>query len=114
MDLGNGTPLFQEFVYEDWALLGTRYELHLLIHAFRKDLNDADRPSFREEHLEYYYEKYFKKTFNLKNFNVEKFEDFLELIEDSIALTEGNQMLESKHAEDTDFPKFVKLAEEHR
>merc|ERR1712085_220628 len=82
-DIGNGMPLFSEFVYEDWALLQIRFEFHLLINAFRKDLNDPDRPGFREDHLAYYFEKYFKKSFSLKSFGVETLADFLELIEDS-------------------------------
>merc|ERR1712151_88365 len=94
-DIGNGEPLFSNWVYEVWTLLSLRFELHLLIHAFRKDLNDADRPSFREEHLAYYYDKYYKKSFTLKNFGVDALADFLELLEDSIALAE-NGMFESK------------------
>merc|ERR1719204_939731 len=70
-DLGNGEPLFANFVYEDWALLSTRYELHLLLHAFKKDLNDPDRPSFTEAHLAYYYQKYFRKSFSIKSFGVD-------------------------------------------
>lgn len=30
---------------KDWILLSTRFELHLLIHSFKRDLDDADRPS---------------------------------------------------------------------
>ncbi len=48
LDLGNGMPLFDKFQYEDWTLLSTRYELHLLLHSFKKDLDDPDRPSFGE------------------------------------------------------------------
>mmetsp|Transcript_107201 Transcript_107201/g.169256 ORF Transcript_107201/g.169256 Transcript_107201/m.169256 type:complete len:972 (+) Transcript_107201:60-2975(+) len=113
-DIGTGEPLFANFVYEDWTLVAMRYELHLLIHAFRKDLNDPDRPSFQETHLPYYYEKYYGKSFVLKNFGVEKMEDFLEMIEDSIVLAEGSSMLESKLAEDMALTQFIKLAEEHR
>merc|ERR1711972_1266610 len=40
LDIGNGQPLFSEFVYEDWTLLSLRYEIHLLLQAFKKDLND--------------------------------------------------------------------------
>jgi len=112
--MGNGMPLFSEFVYEDWALLQIRFEFHLLINAFRKDLNDPDRPGFREDHLAYYFEKYFKKSFNLKNFGVETLADFLEMVEDSIGMAGENGMLESKLPEDTPHTKFIKLAEEHR
>merc|ERR1712232_97851 len=89
-DVGNGEPLFFNFVYEDWTLLATRYELHLLLHAFKKDLNDTDRPSFSEEHLAFYYNKYFKKTFSVKSFGTEKFSDVVELIKDTIGIAEKN------------------------
>merc|ERR1712032_878493 len=62
MDLGNGEPLFHNFVYEDWVLLSTRFEFNLLIHAFRKDLDDPERPSFVEAHFAFYYNKYFNKA----------------------------------------------------
>ena len=32
---------------QDWALLSLRYELHLLVHGFRKDLDDAERTGLR-------------------------------------------------------------------
>merc|ERR1719473_824753 len=83
-DVGNGEPLMAHFVYEDWALLNARYQFHLLLHAFRKDLNDPDRPSFGEKHMLFYYHKYYKKNFQLNGFNVTKFGDFVELIKDTI------------------------------
>ena len=113
-DLGDCTPLFIEFAHEDWALLEISIELSLLVHAFRKDLNDPDRPSFREDHLSYYFEKYFGKRFLLKSFNVESLPDLLELIEDSVGLAESSGMLQAKLPEDTTASKFLKLAEEHR
>merc|ERR1740121_3143546 len=41
-DIGNGEPLFANFVYEDWTLLSLRFELHLLAHAFKHDLADPE------------------------------------------------------------------------
>merc|ERR1712182_185203 len=40
---GSGEPLFSKFEQEDWALLNLRFEIHLLIHAFKHDVNDDDR-----------------------------------------------------------------------
>jgi len=111
-DLGNGEPLFYNFAYEDWALLSARTELHLLLHAFRKDLNDSDRPSFGEKHLAFYYNKYFKKTFSLKNFSVEQMEDFVELVKDTI--TQDKDLFKAVLEEETSYGHFVKLTEEHR
>lgn len=113
-DIGNGEPLFAHFVYEDWALLSARCEFHLLLHAFKQDLNDPDRPSFTEGHMPFYYNKYFKKSFNLKNFGVEKLADFVDLIKDTLTITEEKSFLESVLSEDTPPDIFVKLTEDHR
>jgi len=113
-DLGNGEPLFACFAYEDWTLLSTRYELHLLLHSFKKDLDDADRPSFSPEHLSFYYGKYFKKVLNLKYLSCETFADLVEHINDTVTIGEKNSFIEVVQAEDTPVEKFVKLTEEHR
>lgn len=113
-DLGNGEPLFAHFVYEDWSLLSMRYEFHLMLHAFKQDLNDPDRPSFSEPHLSFYYNKYFKKVFNFKAYGVEKFADFVELIQDTIAVDEVSSFLKPLLAADEPMTNFVKFAEEHR
>eukprot|EP00435_Cladocopium_sp_Y103_P049544 s854_g15.t1 len=113
MDLGNGMPLFEKFQYEDWTLLATRYELHLLLHSFKKDLNDPDRPSFGEKHLGYYYSKYFKKAWNFSQFGLEKFEDLLDVIRDTVSM--GDQdFMKAEKPEDTPLEDFVKMTEEHR
>mmetsp|Transcript_132360 Transcript_132360/g.240782 ORF Transcript_132360/g.240782 Transcript_132360/m.240782 type:complete len:1053 (-) Transcript_132360:66-3224(-) len=113
-DVGNGEPLFSNFVYEDWAMLSIRFELFLLLHAFRKDLDDADRPSFPEAHLAYYYEKYYGKEFRLKTYAQASFADFIELVQDAVIVNETSGLLEGILAEDTAHDQFVRLAEEHR
>lgn len=113
MDLGNGEPLFANFLFEDWTLLSTRFELCLLVHAFKKDLNDSDRPSFSEEHLAFYYQRYFKKPFQLSTYSVKKLAELVEIIKESLAISE-NGFLEALHAEDFASADFVKLTEEHR
>ena len=112
LDLGNGMPLFDKFQYEDWTLLSTRYELHLLIHSFKKDLDDPDRPSFGEKHLAYYYSKYFKKAWNFQQFGLEKFEDLLDVIRDTVSMDQ--EFLKAEKPEDTPLEDFVKMTEEHR
>lgn len=114
LDLGNGMPLFEKFQYEDWTLLATRYELHLLLNSFKKDLNDPDRPSFGEKHLSYYYSKYFKKAWNFSQFGLEKFEDLLDVIRDSVSMDTSDGFLKAEKPEDTPLEDFVKMTEEHR
>jgi len=113
MDIGSGEPLFANFAYEDWALLSIRYELHLLVHAFKKDLNDPERPSFVESHAAYYYNKYFKKAFNVKLFGVADLAGLVELIKESVKINDKS-MLECGKSEDTPSENFVKLTEDHR
>lgn len=112
-DIGSGEPLYSEFGYEDWALLSARYELHLLIHAFKKDLNDADRPSFNVTHMPYYYEKYFNKAFSVAFFGKETFEEFVALIKEAVQLNEKGFFV-ALLPEDTSVQAFVKFTEEHR
>jgi len=112
-DLGNGEPLFAEFTFEDWMLLSLRFELHLLCHAFRHDLDDPDRPSFKENHFSFYYQKYYKRGFNLKSFGVESTEGLISLIKDTVELTPSGS-LETQLSNDTPLDNFVRLTEDAR
>jgi len=114
-DVGSGEPLYSNFVYEDWALLSIRFEFYLLLQAFKRDMNDPDRPSFSETHLAFYYQKYYHKQFSLKSYGVETFAEFLDFIKDTVTIDETQHgFLKPKLAEDTTVDKFVRLAEEHR
>jgi len=113
MDIGNGEPLFAKYAYEDWALLTLRFELHLLIHAFRHDLGDPERATFHESHLPFYYNKYYKMAFKVKNFGVEKIEDLVDMVKDTAEIS-GKNCLEAQLSDDTPMDNFVKLTEDHR
>jgi len=113
MDIGSGEPLFFNFAYEDWTLLSVRFELHLLAHAFKKDVNDPERPSFVENHLAFYYNKYFKKAFNVKMFGVNDNAGLIDFIKDTVKI-DAKSMLEAALADDTPLDNFVKQTEDHR
>jgi len=113
-DIGTGEPLFANFAFEDWILLSAKVEFHLLLHAFKKDLNDPDRPSFTEKDVVFYFNKYFKKAFNLKSFGTDKFERLVQLVKDTVAVNEKSSMLEAILPDDTLISAFIKLTEEHR
>mmetsp|Transcript_1932 Transcript_1932/g.3663 ORF Transcript_1932/g.3663 Transcript_1932/m.3663 type:complete len:858 (+) Transcript_1932:76-2649(+) len=113
MDIGTGEPLFAKYAYEDWALLTLRFELHLLIHAFRHDLGDPERAAFHESHLSFYYNKYYKMPFKVKNFGVEKLEDLIDMVKDTAEIS-GKNCLEAQLSDDTPMDNFVKLTEDHR
>lgn len=112
-DVGNGEPLFANFVYQDWALLSLRFELHLMIHAYKRDLDDPDRPTFHENHLGFYYNKYYNKPFAVSNFGCANVAEVVELIKDTVEIN-SNSTLASQLSDDTPIDNFVKLAEEHR
>lgn len=111
-DIGNGEPLFFNFTWEDWMLVGLRFELHLLLHAFRRDLDDPDRPTFSVNHLSFYYQKYYRKTLHIKNFGMEDVEGLLALVKDTVELK--SSALEAQLSEDTPLENFVRLTEDER
>merc|ERR1719343_1511706 len=99
-DLGNGEPLFANFEYEDWMLLSIRFEFNLLLHAFKRDLDDPDRPTFSESHLAFYFQKYYNKKFNLTTYNCKDMSEFNELIKDTLKVDASSNMLQALLSED--------------
>lgn len=112
-DLGSGEPLFANFEYEDWMLLSIRFELHLLLHGFKKDLADPERPSFGEKHLSLLFNRYFGKAFDQDVFGVTRFEELVKLVKDALSL-DTNHMLVTALGADASHDTFVKLTEVHR
>lgn len=113
-DVGTGKPLFSRFEYEDWVLLALRFEFHLLVHAFKKDLDDPDRPGFTEAHLNFYYHKYYKKEFNLRLYKMKEFSEMVALLKDTISIDSETGFLQASLPEEEAMDKFVRLTEENR
>eukprot|EP00933_Yihiella_yeosuensis_P025995 TRINITY_DN2017_c0_g1_i1.p1 TRINITY_DN2017_c0_g1~~TRINITY_DN2017_c0_g1_i1.p1 ORF type:complete len:831 (-),score=286.51 TRINITY_DN2017_c0_g1_i1:267-2759(-) len=115
-DIGTGEPLFANFGPEDWALLQLRSELHLLQSGFKADVNDPDREHIPEQHLAFYYGRYFQpKQLNPKMFGFDSNSDLLDLIKDTVTLGGEPIVLTSQLAEDVDTADiFVKFTEESR
>jgi len=113
-DIGNGEPLFAHFVYEDWVLLTLRFELNLLVHAFRHDLDDPERQTFHENHLTFYYNKYYRKQLNIKLYGVNKLADLMDIVKDTMTINAQNSTIEPQLSEDTPVDNFIKLTEDHR
>jgi len=114
-DVGGGEPLFAFFSFEDWTLMSLRYELHLMAHAFSTDSNDSDRVAVPVEHLQFYYQKYYKKVLNPKAFGVDNCEELVDLIRDTVLITGKSKVLEAQLPEDLESTNlFVMLTEESR
>jgi len=114
-DACNGEPLFVDFVFEDWALFTLRYELFLLTHAFKHDVDDDQNPGIHETNLAYYYTKYFNKQFLPKHFGKESVKELMDFVKDSVKLDADNSVLATDLDTDVDtIDIFVKLTEECR
>jgi len=114
-DTGEGEPLFCNFAFEDWAMLSLRYEIHLLTHSFLHDCGDPERAGIFPDHMLFYYNKYFKKGLNPKNYGVDTTDELMGLIKDTIVVLTGPKVVESQlmgELESNDI--FVKLTEESR
>jgi len=112
-DVGGGVPLFKDFGFEDWALLQLRYELFLLQAAYKKDVDDSDRPGITDAHLGFYYNRYYRKNFSPKSYGVDTNQDLAKLVKDSIAW-EADVLTSPLTCEPTDTSFFVKATETHR
>eukprot|EP00441_Pelagodinium_beii_P039866 CAMPEP_0197648312 /NCGR_PEP_ID=MMETSP1338-20131121/27677_1 /TAXON_ID=43686 ORGANISM="Pelagodinium beii, Strain RCC1491" /NCGR_SAMPLE_ID=MMETSP1338 /ASSEMBLY_ACC=CAM_ASM_000754 /LENGTH=920 /DNA_ID=CAMNT_0043222289 /DNA_START=44 /DNA_END=2806 /DNA_ORIENTATION=- len=116
-DAGNGLALYHFWEHSDWQMLNLRFEMNLLVHAFRKDANDPDRTQVTTEHLGFYYNKYYKKQLNNKAFGLNTDEELLELIKDTVLILEhkGQKVLESQLPDELEvLHVFPMLTEEHR
>jgi len=112
-DIGNGMPLFIEFKPEDLTMMNLRFELSTLAHAFKKDSNDEDRTGIHVDHLAFYYQRYYNKTLNPKQFGVSSNEELCNLIIDSVHVADN--IVESLLPEEFEnHGLFMQLTEETR
>lgn len=114
LDLGASTPLFKEFQAEDWAMMSLRFELHILAHAFRRDVDDPERLGIHLDHLAFYYNRYFKKALSPKDYGVESFKEIVDLVNDSVYVTPRSVLESQLEGEMETFAVFAKLTEEAR
>lgn len=112
-DVGKGEPLFKYFTFADWVLLQLRYELFLLQAAFKKDVDDSERPGIHGTHFIFYYSKYFRKQLNPKSYGVNSNSELTALVKDTVLWNE-QEVLTSPLAEDVGVEMFVKLTEDKR
>jgi len=94
-------------------LMQMRFDFAALIWAFRKDTDDEDRTGIPMDHLAFYFNRYFKKSINPKNFGVADVPAMFAFIKDTVAIED--KLLTCKLQDDLDnFDIFVKLTEEGR
>jgi len=110
---GTGEPLHAHFEYEDWTLLNLRGEMHLLSHAFSRDVDDPERKQMHEVMVPYYYELYFGKKLSYAAVSTKDFESFCQLISDTVARS-SDALLQALLAEDVPLVHFLKQTEQSR
>merc|ERR1711920_813412 len=86
----------------------------ILIHAFKRDLDDPDRTNFKEYHLEFYYKRYFDEDLDIKLFGVNNNTELCKLVSDTVFVNDASTMLEVKIGEDTPFELLLKITEDER
>lgn len=114
MDVGGGAPLFANFSTEDWQLLNLRYELHLLILSFLRDVKDERRKGIHIDLIDRYYELYFKRQLVPHQFGCDSMRKLLGMVEDTVKVDEELKSVVSDHETDTPYSIFMKLTEEAR
>jgi len=112
-DIGGKVPIFKDFQFEDFTMLTLRFELHLLAHAFIRDVKDTDRTGMHLDHLAFYYQKYYTRSLNFKGLGVESAKELLDLMDDTVWVTKS--IVEPQiPAELESLTIFVRLTEESR
>jgi hypothetical protein len=107
-------PLFGNFKPEDWAVVALRFELCLLVHAFKHDCSDPERTGLHLDHLAFCYETYFRESLSPKSFGVDTVSDLAGLVRDTVYLTK-QQAIETLVPDELEsLGIFAKLTEEQR
>mmetsp|Transcript_50611 Transcript_50611/g.118217 ORF Transcript_50611/g.118217 Transcript_50611/m.118217 type:complete len:886 (+) Transcript_50611:111-2768(+) len=113
-DIGGGEPLFASFEFEDWALLSLRVEFCLLVLAYKSDVNDEERVGIFEKNIDFYYQKYYKKTLLPNAYGKADLLELLSLIKDSVLLPEDKVLALVEGIELDNYDLFVKFTESQR
>jgi len=95
-------------------LMSFAFELHLMAHSFKKDCGDEDLPGLHVDHLDHYYQKYFKKGFSPQSFGKETSKDAVELVKDMVLVDSKGTLVSCLQEEMETYQAFVKITEEAR
>merc|ERR1719188_300389 len=87
-----------------------------MTHAFGKDVGDPDRRGMHLDHLQFYYQKYYRKPLNLQMFGVSSVKELLAvgMLRDVVYATKQGVLQSALDEEMESFQVFAKLAEEAR
>eukprot|EP00746_Dinoflagellata_sp_MGD_P163006 gnl/MRDRNA2_/MRDRNA2_90827_c0_seq1.p1 gnl/MRDRNA2_/MRDRNA2_90827_c0~~gnl/MRDRNA2_/MRDRNA2_90827_c0_seq1.p1 ORF type:complete len:1092 (+),score=347.69 gnl/MRDRNA2_/MRDRNA2_90827_c0_seq1:98-3277(+) len=109
----DGEPLYMKFEQEDWALVNLKYEMHLLAHAYLKDINDEERPGIYVDNIGFYYSKYFNRQFATGVYGCPNVEELMKYLKHVVSINDKKVLVPLLSVE-SEAPMFVKLTEEER
>eukprot|EP00448_Togula_jolla_P040740 CAMPEP_0170645310 /NCGR_PEP_ID=MMETSP0224-20130122/43002_1 /TAXON_ID=285029 /ORGANISM="Togula jolla, Strain CCCM 725" /LENGTH=915 /DNA_ID=CAMNT_0010976499 /DNA_START=64 /DNA_END=2812 /DNA_ORIENTATION=- len=112
-NIGNGEVLFKLFGFEDWALMTLRFELYLLMAAFKKDVGDPERV-ITETYLPFYFQRYYGRPLTPKLYGKENFQEMALMVKDTVTIDSESLSMNTPLSEVESFDIFVKLTEESR
>jgi len=113
---GNSTPLFSNFAFEDWALLSLRFELHLLLHAVKRDIiKDSSIRGLTPQEVATYYTKFYKKSLMPNYYGRDSIEGVLQLVQDTAIFALRSKQIEPMVTDAlASNDVFVRLTEDSR
>jgi hypothetical protein len=103
-------PHFNNFAFEDWALLSIRFELHLLMHALSEGNDAASIVNVNDVPKHYF--RFFHEELKVSSFGLQCFRGLADLISDTVQVT--GDCLQPMLAADAQFDDFLLLAAAHR
>merc|ERR1719498_1708570 len=87
-----------------------RFKFCWLVLSFKADTKDDDRLGVPVDHVNFYFQRYYSKPLQLKDYGVKELDEIYVLIKDAVKVEDG--VLTSQLADDLDCDIFVKMTEE--
>merc|ERR1719253_830253 len=82
--------------------------------AFRKDIDDEDRPGIHWTNIVWYYNRYYNKQLTHAHYEAKTLKDLLTMIKDTVKIVEESSLLQSELGEDVEATHIMKMVEEIR
>jgi hypothetical protein len=114
VNVSSKEPSYFSFTFEDWALLCIRYEIHLLIHAYGRDVDGFLQPFLPQDQLSATYHTYFSKDLEVHAYGFKEFDELAEIIKDTVSIEGKHGHLTPRLGIDADVGHFIELVEAHR
>lgn len=113
-DVNNhGMPLYSKFSQEDWTLAALRYEIHIMLSAFQKEVEETKRPGIHKNLFVEYFRLYGRRDFYSENYGAANLDVFCEMMKDTFVINDDGLMM-PEHDPETVPSIFIRLTENAR